>query len=40
LLVTEGRIASAYGTRPMTPEERHRLAAETADLIVRAHRPR
>lgn len=39
LLVTEGRIASAYGTQPLTPEQGHRLAAETADLIARAHRP-
>jgi len=38
LLITEGRMASAYGTRQLTAEQRHRLAAETADLIVRAYR--
>ena len=39
LLITEGRVASAYGTRRLTPHQRQRIAAETADLIVRAHRP-
>ena len=39
LLVTEGRMASAYGTRNLTLEQRHEIAAETADLIARAHRP-
>ena len=39
LLITEGRMASAYGTRNLTLEQRHRIAAETADLIARAHRP-
>jgi TetR/AcrR family transcriptional regulator, mexJK operon transcriptional repressor len=40
LLATEGRIASAYGTRPLSAARRKAIAAETADLIVRAHRPR
>jgi TetR/AcrR family transcriptional repressor of mexJK operon len=39
LLITEGRMATAYGTRHLSPERRHVIAAETADLIVRAHRP-
>jgi len=37
LLITEGRMATAYGTRHLSPERRHQIAAETADLIVRAH---
>jgi len=39
LLATEGRIASAYGTRPLSAQRRKAIAAEVADLIVRAHRP-
>jgi len=39
LLMTEGRMASAYGTRSLNTREREALAAQTADLIVRAHRP-
>jgi TetR/AcrR family transcriptional repressor of mexJK operon len=39
LLITEGRMASAYGTKPLPAKQRHAIAAETADLIVRAHRP-
>ncbi len=39
LVVTEGRTASAYGTRRLTDAQLHTIAAETADLIVRAHRP-
>jgi TetR/AcrR family transcriptional repressor of mexJK operon len=39
LLITEGRMASAYGTKHLTAERLHTIAAETADLIVRAHRP-
>jgi len=38
LLVTDGRVASAYGTRPLSAQRRRAIAAETADLIVRAHR--
>jgi TetR/AcrR family transcriptional repressor of mexJK operon len=38
LLITEGRVASVYGTRPLPAKRRHAIAAETADLIVRAHR--
>lgn len=38
LLITEGRLASVYGTRPLPAKRRHAIAAETADLIVRAHR--
>ncbi|NUR70271.1 MAG: TetR/AcrR family transcriptional regulator [Hamadaea sp.] len=39
LLITEGRVASGYGTRPLTARQRHAIAEDTADLIVRAHRP-
>jgi len=39
LLITEGRMATAYGTRHLSSERRHEIAADTADLIVRAHRP-
>jgi TetR/AcrR family transcriptional repressor of mexJK operon len=38
LLITEGRVASVYGTRPLTAAARRAIAAETADLIGRAHR--
>lgn len=40
LLITEGRVATAYGTEPLTIARRRAIARETADLIVRAHRPR
>lgn len=39
LLITEGRVASVYGTKPLTAIQSRAIAAETADLIVRAHRP-
>jgi TetR/AcrR family transcriptional repressor of mexJK operon len=39
LLITAGRVASVYGTKPLTARHRHTIAAETADLVVRAHRP-
>ena len=39
LLITEGRVASVYGTKPLPPKQRHTIAADTADLIVRAQRP-
>jgi TetR/AcrR family transcriptional repressor of mexJK operon len=39
LVVTAGRVETAYGTRPLSPERRHAIAAESADLVVRAHRP-
>ncbi|WP_433373040.1 TetR/AcrR family transcriptional regulator C-terminal domain-containing protein [Actinoplanes sp. CA-142083] len=39
LLITEGRMASAYGTKHLTAKRLHTIAAETADLIIRAHRP-
>lgn len=39
LLITEGRLASVYGTKPLPAKLRHEMAAETADLIVRAHHP-
>jgi TetR/AcrR family transcriptional repressor of mexJK operon len=39
LLITEGRVASVYGTKPLAARKRHTIAAEAADLIVRAHRP-
>jgi TetR/AcrR family transcriptional repressor of mexJK operon len=39
LLITEGRVATAYGTKALTPRARRAIAAETADLIARAYRP-
>jgi TetR/AcrR family transcriptional repressor of mexJK operon len=39
LLITEGRMATAYGTKALTPKARRAIAAETADLIARAYRP-
>lgn len=39
LLITEGRVASVYGTKPLPSKQRRAIAAETADLVVRAHRP-
>lgn len=38
LLATEGRVASAYGTRPLSAPRRSTVVAETTDLIIRAHR--
>jgi len=37
LLVTEGRVASAYGTQPLNAARRRGIARDTAELIVRAH---
>jgi TetR/AcrR family transcriptional repressor of mexJK operon len=37
LLITEGRVASAYGTRPLSTAHRRGIAHDTAELIVRAH---
>jgi TetR/AcrR family transcriptional repressor of mexJK operon len=39
LLAAEGRVRSLHGTQPLTDTERHEIARETAELIVRAHRP-
>jgi TetR/AcrR family transcriptional repressor of mexJK operon len=39
LLATEGRVRSLHGAQPLPSAERTRIAEETADLIVRAHRP-
>ncbi|MEV0231983.1 TetR/AcrR family transcriptional regulator [Nonomuraea sp. NPDC050786] len=39
LVITEGRVETAYGMLPLRPERRHAIAADAADLIVRAHRP-
>lgn len=39
LLITEGRMASAYGTKALTAKARRAIAAETADLIARAYKP-
>ncbi|MGW5355369.1 TetR/AcrR family transcriptional regulator [Streptomyces sp. NPDC004031] len=38
LLATEGRVATLHGTLPLPEEEYGRIAARTADLVVRAHR--
>ncbi|GCD96811.1 TetR/AcrR family transcriptional regulator [Embleya hyalina] len=38
LLASEGRVASLHGVQPLSDDEVHRIADETADLIVRAHR--
>ncbi|WP_237536112.1 TetR/AcrR family transcriptional regulator [Streptomyces sp. SID3343] len=37
LLATEGRVASLHGVRPLAADECRRIAAETADLLVRGH---
>ncbi|MEU7857098.1 TetR/AcrR family transcriptional regulator [Nonomuraea sp. NPDC049141] len=37
LVITEARVDTAYGMLPLSPERRHAIAAEAADLIVRAH---
>ena len=37
LVITEARVDTAYGTLPLPPERRHAIAADAADLIVRAH---
>ncbi|TCC17481.1 TetR/AcrR family transcriptional regulator [Kribbella speibonae] len=39
LVVAEGRVATLQGTEPLSADDRHRIAAEAADLIVRACRP-
>lgn len=39
LAITEARVVTLQGTQPLKASERHRIAAEAADLIVRAHRP-
>ncbi|WP_433892233.1 TetR/AcrR family transcriptional regulator [Streptomyces sp. CA-111067] len=38
LLATEGRVRTLHGTQPLPEAEYARIAAETADLILRAHR--
>ncbi|MEU4226451.1 TetR/AcrR family transcriptional regulator [Nonomuraea sp. NPDC026600] len=37
LVVSEARVDTAYGMLPLPPERRHAIAADAADLIVRAH---
>ncbi|MFI6740473.1 TetR/AcrR family transcriptional regulator [Nonomuraea sp. NPDC050451] len=39
LVISEGRVETAYGMLPLRPERRHAIAADAADLIIRAHRP-
>jgi TetR/AcrR family transcriptional regulator, mexJK operon transcriptional repressor len=39
VLITEARVATHYGTRPLDPAERRSIAESAADLIVRAYRP-
>lgn len=39
LLIAEARVATLHGTEPLAPVMRRAIAAATADLIVRAHRP-
>ncbi|MDI2129554.1 TetR/AcrR family transcriptional regulator C-terminal domain-containing protein [Yinghuangia seranimata] len=39
LLATEGRVASLHGVEPLGPKRLRAIADETADLIIRAHRP-
>lgn len=39
LLITEARVATAYGTQPLAVPLRRAIAAGAADLIVRAYRP-
>jgi TetR/AcrR family transcriptional repressor of mexJK operon len=38
LLATEGRVRTLHGTQPLPEAEYTGIAAETADLILRAHR--
>jgi TetR/AcrR family transcriptional repressor of mexJK operon len=38
-LITEARVATAYGTQPLAAPLRRDIAARAADLIVRAYRP-
>jgi TetR/AcrR family transcriptional repressor of mexJK operon len=38
LLATEGRVRSLHGAQPLAEEEYRKIADESADLIVRAHR--
>jgi TetR/AcrR family transcriptional repressor of mexJK operon len=38
-LITEARVATAYGTLPLAAPLRRDIAARAADLIVRAYRP-
>lgn len=38
LAVSEGRVATLQGTEPLGKADRARIAGQTADLIVRAHR--
>ncbi|HUR05833.1 MAG TPA: TetR/AcrR family transcriptional regulator [Nonomuraea sp.] len=37
LVISEARVDTAYGMLPLPPERRHAIAADAADLIVRAH---
>jgi len=39
LAISEGRVATLQGSEPLTTADRDRIAAQSADLIVRAHRP-
>lgn len=39
LAITEARVLTFQGTQPLPKAERHRIAHDAADLIVRAHRP-
>lgn len=39
LAISEGRVATLQGSEPLTKADRDRIAAQSADLIVRAHRP-
>jgi TetR/AcrR family transcriptional repressor of mexJK operon len=38
LLATEGRVRTLHGTQALPEEDYTRIAAQTADLILRAHR--
>ncbi|MFF0264136.1 TetR/AcrR family transcriptional regulator [Kribbella sp. NPDC004536] len=39
LTLAEGRVVTLQGTQPLSKAERHRIAHDAADLLVRAHRP-
>lgn len=39
LLATEGRVRTLHGTQPLPEPAYEEIAARTADLILRAHRP-
>jgi len=39
VLISTGRVETLYGTLPLKPARRRAIARDSADLVVRAHRP-